>query len=77
MTNFPDRDMRRYDYSPATGNTAMWVGGLIVVALVLGMLFYASSGPPRVNTAPDAIQHMSQPPAPAASPAEPSPTPKP
>jgi hypothetical protein len=79
MTNFPERDTRRYDYMDS-GNAPMWIIGLVaVVVLILGMLWVGSNVPVRDNTTPDqaAIRHMIQPPAPTTSPAVPSPTPKP
>jgi hypothetical protein len=79
MTNFPDRNTQRpgydYDYSGSIpGNSPMWIIGALVVALVLGGLWYGLSGPSGVRSPPSqgANQPTTQPAAPTNSP-----TPKP
>jgi len=81
MSSFPDEDMQRPYEHPNTqdDSTPRWIIGVVAVPLVLGIGWYALSGPSRVGPAPDqpAIQHTTQPPAPTAPPAEPSTTSKP
>ena len=81
MTNFPERDTQRYDYSRSipADSAPMWIIGSVVILLVAGIVWYAVSGSASVGPTPDqsAIQHMTQPPARTAPPAEPSTTPKP
>jgi hypothetical protein len=74
MTNFPERDKRRYDYLDSD-KSPMWIIGIIIVGVVIvGMIWNVSSGAGRFNAPVDqsVIQHMAQPPAPTTTPGQPS-----